>query len=321
MTESTSTPPYPLKTAVLFLVFNRPDTTKQVFEAIRKAKPPQLYIAGDGPRGNINGESEKIQEIRDYVLKNIDWPCDVKTLFRDKNLGCKMAPNSAIDWFFENVEEGIILEDDCLPHPTFFRFCEELLERYRNDERVMSISGNNHQFGRIRTNCSYYFSRYRHTWGWATWRRAWRYSDVNMTLWPEIKDGKWLLDLLGDRKAVRYWTSMFDRVYQGKIMDAWDYQWTFVCWIQNGLAILPNVNLITNIGFGEDSTHTKDENSKFANIKNQPMVFPLSHPPYIIRDSAADGYTEQIRYSGDSLLVRFMGKLSRLCKKTMRLKK
>ena len=163
----------PLNTAVLFLVFNRLDTTKQVFETIRQAKPQRLYIAADGARASRVGEAAQVQAVRDYVTSHVDWECEVKTLFREQNLGCKYAVSSAIAWFFENEEMGIILEDDCLPDPTFFNFCQELLARYRHDQRIGVISGDNFQFGHRRNDDSYYFSKYVHIWGWATWRDRW----------------------------------------------------------------------------------------------------------------------------------------------------
>lgn len=278
-----------LKTPILFLIFNRPDTTQKVFEEIRKAKPEKLFVSADGPREGKPGENEKCLAVRD-ILKQVDWDCELTTNFRDKNLGCKKAVSLGIDWFFENVEEGIILEDDTLPHPTFFRFCEELLEKYRDDERIMMISGDNFQFGRKRTNYSYYFSKYAHIWGWASWRRTWKYYDVNMKLWPEIRDGKWLFDMLGDKNAVFYWKNIFEKVYTNKI-DTWDYQWNFACWVQNGLAILPNNNLISNIGFGADATRTKEKNDKRVNMKTCGMDFPLKHPSFMVRNVVADKFT------------------------------
>jgi hypothetical protein len=280
---------YELKTAVLFLVFNRPDTTAQVFEAIRLAQPPRFYIAADGAREDKEGEAEKVKQVREIVA-NIDWDCEVKTLYREKNLGCKIAVSSAIDWFFEHEEMGIILEDDCLPHPTFFRFCEELLEKYRDDERIMMISGENFQFGRKRTEYSYYFSRYNHIWGWASWRRAWKHYDVDMKLWPEIRNGKWLYDIFRNKNVVLSWRKIFDNTYQGKI-NTWDYQWTFACLVQSGLSILPN--LISNIGFGLNSTHAMGQ-SKFSNMQFEPVNFPLAHPLFILHDDLADIFTEKI---------------------------
>lgn len=300
-----------LTTPILFLIFNRPDTTKGVFEAIRKAKPPKLFVAADGARPDKPGEWEKCQKVRGIAIV-VDWDCEVKTLFRDTNLGCKVAVSRAIDWFFQHVEEGIILEDDCLPTQSFFWFCQELLEKYRYDERVMMISGDNFQFGRKRTDYSYYFSRFTHIWGWASWRRAWKHFDVNMKLWPEIRDGGWLNDWLGDKKRVEYWTQIFEKVYKGKI-DTWDYQWTFACWVQNGLSILPNVNLVSNIGFGFDAVHTKGQ-SKFNDMKTEPVVFPLSHPKYILRDSVADAFNDRSMFSTQPFPIRAINKLKRLLK-------
>ena len=281
---------FKLTTSVLFLVFNRPETTIQVFETIRQAKPPRLYVAADGAREDKEGELEKVKQVRE-IVNQVDWDCEVKTLFRDKNLGCKIAISSAIDWFFEQEEMGIILEDDCLPHPTFFRFCEELLEKYRDDERIAMISGNNFQFGRKRTNYSYYFSRYPHIWGWASWRRAWKNYDVDMKIWSEIRNGNWLQDLFKDKKSVQYWVNIFEKTYQGKI-NSWGYRWTFSCWIQNALTVIPNVNLVSNIGFGMDATHTK-ATTKLSNISTSPIEFPLKHPNFIIRDTLADDFTQR----------------------------
>lgn len=285
----------PLKTPVLFLIFNRPDTTRQVWEVIKEVQPAELFIAADGPRKDKEGEVEKCQKVR-QIVNQIDWDCNVKTLFREENLGCRIAVSSAIDWFFENVDEGIILEDDCLPHPSFFQFCHELLGRYRYDERIMVISGNNFQFGQKLAPYSYYFSRYNHNWGWATWRRAWKFFDAQMSLWPEIHAGKWLSSMF-KRQGVQYWTRIFDDVYQGNIgiTDIWDYRWTFACWVQNGLSILPNVNLVTNIGFGDDATHTKGKRKrKYLLIPAEEMIFPLLHPPFIIRNSMADDFTDKM---------------------------
>lgn len=297
-----------LTVPILFMIFNRPDTTKGVFEAIRKAKPPKLFVAADGPRPNKPGEWEKCQKVRE-IATAVDWDCEVKTLFRDTNLGCKVGVSRAIDWFFQHVEEGIILEDDCLPTQSFFWFCQELLEKYRYDERVMMISGDNFQFGRKRTDYSYYFSRFTHIWGWASWRRAWKHFDVNMKLWPEIRDGGWLNDWLGDKKSVEYWTQIFEKVYKGKI-DTWDYQWTFSCWVQNGLSVLPNVNLVSNIGLGIESTHTH-KHSPLANMPVLPMGFPLKHPPFLLCDSKADSIVFK-NICSSSFIRRVINRLVRI---------
>lgn len=270
---------------ILLLIYNRPDTTIKVFEQIRKYKPSKLFVAADGPiEGSIRDE-ERCKQARE-IIGQIDWHCEVKTLFREKKLGCKIAVSSAINWFFENVERGIILEDDCLPHSSFFRFCEELLEYYKDYERIMMISGDNFQFGKTQAEHSYYFTKYTHIWGWATWRRAWKQYDVYMKLWPEIRDKRLLFNIHGDNKEVYYWRKIFDKAYEGKI-DAWSYQWLFACWLQNGLNIIPRSNLISNIGFGNMSMHTKVKNNR-ANLEREEIIFPLSHPSCIARNISAD---------------------------------
>jgi len=305
-----SVPPQPLKTAVLFLPFIRLDTTKRVFEAIRLARPIRLYIAADGPRESKPGEDEKVKVVRDYVMNHIDWECDVKTLFCEKNLGCKYGLSDSISWFFKNEEMGIILEDDCLPHPSFFRFCDELLEKYRLDERIGIISGDNFQFGKRRTKDSYYFSQYVHIWGWASWRRTWQKYDVEMELWPSVKDGEWLFDILKNKKQIKYWQDILEAVYNNKI-DTWDYQLNFSCWINSRLNIMPNINLISNIGFGADAGRTTQKN-KFSEIQAHEMRFPLSHPPLIIRNALADGMTARIQFSKLSIIARIANKIRRM---------
>jgi hypothetical protein len=279
-----------IKTPIVFLIFNRPDTSQKVFDRIREVKPSRLFVIADGARTNKIGEKEKCQQVL-KIIDSIDWNCELFTNYSETNLGCKTRISTGLDWVFSQVEEAIILEDDCLPDPSFFGFCEELLDRFREDKRVFAVSGNNFQFGQQRTNYSYYFSLYNHCWGWATWRRAWKYYDVEMKLWETIRDGNWLNDILHDYWAVKYWHNKYQETYEGKI-DTWDYQWTLACWLQNGLTILPNINLVSNIGFDHnDSTHTKNHNSPFANIPAKPMQFPLSHPPSMIRDVQADNFT------------------------------
>ncbi len=248
---------YQVKTPVVLLIFNRPDLTAQVFQAVRQARPAKLFVVADGPRSSRPEDAEKCAMTR-AILNQIDWDCEVKTCFSETNLGCKNRVSSGLDWVFEMVEEAIILEDDCVPHPTFFRFCDELLAYYRCDRRVMVVAGNNFQVGRKRTNDSYYFSRYNHCWGWATWKRAWSYYDNDMKLWPTMREQNWLQDILGDRKAVKTWRSIFQSVYENSV-NSWALRWTLSCWLQSGLTVLPNVNLVSNIGFGTDASHTTDK--------------------------------------------------------------
>jgi hypothetical protein len=310
ISSNTFIPPHPLKTAVLFLVFNRPDTTKQVFEAIRQAKPPRLYVAADGPRADKAGEVEKVEQTR-RIATQVDWECEVKTLFREKNLGCRVGVSSAIDWFFENEEEGIILEDDCLPSQSFFWFCEELLELYRDDTRIMAISGDNFQKGPARNEFSYYFSRFNHCWGWASWRRAWSYYEKDMQSWPYIVDNDYMQDILLDKAVVKYWSKLFEIAYKNEI-DTWDYQWTFSCWIQNGLTVLPNVNLVSNIGFDGDATHTTGEDCAYSKIPVFNLSFPLKHPNWMIRDDRADHYTQKTHFNQSNILYCVIKRLYRL---------
>lgn len=279
--------------AVLLLVFNRPDTTARVFEAIRRARPALLYVAADGPRPGREGEAERCEEVRRLVTQ-VDWPCQVKTLFRNLNLGCKSAVSGAITWFFEREEEGIILEDDCLPSEDFFRFCSELLPYYRAEPRVMHISGDNFQDGIIRGDGSYYFSRYPHIWGWASWRRAWKHYDVSLTSWPEARRCKWLKGLKLDGAERRYWTRSFNRVYAGAI-DTWDYQWLYACWRERGVGILPNVNLVTNIGESPNATHTKVASPGIGIPRGN--LSRVVHPVGFHTDGRADRYTFDSHWS------------------------
>ncbi|WKZ15849.1 MAG: glycosyltransferase family 2 protein [Candidatus Jettenia caeni] len=301
-----------LKTPVAFLIFNRPDTTEKVFEVIRQAKPPKLLVVADGPRTDRPGEVEKCAATR-AIIDRVDWDCEVLKNYSDINMGCKQCISSGLDWVFDTVGEAIILEDDCLPHLTFFRFCGELLEKYRSDERIALIGGINFQFGKKRTNNSYYFSRYNHIWGWASWSRAWQYYDVEMSAWPLIRDGKWLEDILGDSRLAKHWEGVFQATFEGEI-DTWDYQWTFACWMQGALSILPNSNLVSNIGFSTEATHTTGQNA-FANMRAESLEFPLLHPRYLIRDAMADKYTERVHFSINSIPIRVINKFKKILNK------
>lgn len=243
-----------LKTPVLFLIFNRPDTTAEVFEAIRKARPEKLFVAADGPRAHKEGEAEKCAETR-AIVDSVDWPCQVTKLYREDNLGCKKAVSGGITWFFEQVEEGIILEDDCLPSASFFSFCEAMLKKYRNNENIMHITGDGMAEGMSYGDGSYFYSPFSMIWGWATWRRAWKHYDVAMAHYPSFKQKNIIADIFPEENYQKMWTDKFDEIYSGKI-DTWDYQWGFALLANRGLGIIPNTNLITNIGFREDATHT-----------------------------------------------------------------
>ena len=278
---------------VLFLIFNRPETTRESFQAIAQAKPNRLYIAADGPRPDKDGESQRCEQAR-QIATAVDWPCEVKTLFRAHNLGCKRAVSSAIDWFFQHEPEGIILEDDCVASPDFFRFAAELLARYRHDERIMCISAQHFHGDAHQPEHSYFFSRYNHCWGWASWRRAWQHYDPEIANWPEFRDTSWLRTVGdGSRMFAYHWRTIFNQCYDGEI-DTWDYQWTFHCWQQDGLTILPAKNLVANIGFGSHAAHTCPEHDPGLTVES--LAFPLSHPPCPIRDKAADRWTDKYHF-------------------------
>jgi hypothetical protein len=281
-----------LKTAVLFLVFNRPDTTRQVFEAIRRAKPPRLYVAADGPREGKFGEVERVEEVR-TIATAVDWPCEVKTVFRDKNLGCYKAVSTAITWFFENEEQGIILEDDCLPSQSFFWFCEEILDRYCEDELIMAVTGTNIT-KQLTFEADYFFSKYALMWGWASWRRAWTKYDPKLTHWPTLKKRRWLKSLnLGGLIFEYIWKNAFDRTIQlveEDVCTSWDYQWIYTCWLNNGLTVAPGKNLIQNIGFSDDATHTRVQDSILSNLKLNDLQWPLKKPLNFTPNLEADAF-------------------------------
>lgn len=275
-----------MKTPVAIIVFNRPACAARVLEAIARAKPEKLFVIADGPRPGRPDDPEECAATR-ALFERVDWDCQVLTNYSDRNLGCKMRPLTGIDWVFEQVEEAIILEDDCLPHPSFFPFCEELIERYRDDERVMLIGGTNF-LGEWKTpDQSYYFSYFGASWGWASWRRAWRLNDPELKLWPKIIEARILEQMFPDPAHCAYWKHIFQEVYDGKSHDVWDYQWLLSCWVNSGYRIFPETNLISNIGFGGDATHTFGE-SRWANMRVHELDFPLRHPPFVVRSSEAD---------------------------------
>jgi hypothetical protein len=267
--------------AVLLVIFNRPEHSRRVIEALRQAKPTRLFVAADGPRVSHPEDIKKCWLARQAVT-DIDWPCEVKTQYLDENLGCGLAVSSATSWFFGHVEQGIILEDDCVPHPHFFPFCNELFERYADDERIMRIAGlspyppRNYPY-------DYHFSRRFHCSGWGTWRRAWRHFSYELN---GIDKGEFL-------EMVRtYYPFHFGRAAKLKkfseaksgVLNTCAFRWEVACYAQNGLTIVPEQNLITNIGYGDAATHTRCVNPVFANLETHPLEFPLRHPPFVYAD-------------------------------------
>ena len=277
------------ETPILFCTFNRPRLTERVFASIREQRPKTLFFSCDGPRANHPDDVANVSAVRS-ILANVDWPCEVHTRFPEENLGCKRAISSAIDWAFEHVEELIILEDDCLPGPSFFGFCHDLLERLRDEPRVMMISGNNFQTQPTSSN-SYYFSRWPHIWGWATWKRAWDLFDVDIHSWPQLKQNEQLKPQFPDQIEYDHWCRTFDAQHAGQI-DTWDFPWMYAVWENDGLSVLPERNLVSNIGFGKEATHTLDPESVLAGLPAHD-IGEIVHPERVEVNLAADRYTWQ----------------------------
>lgn len=278
-------PCHQAKSAVLFLIFNRPEFTARVFEQIRAAKPPRLYVAADGPRPAVAGDAVLCARTRD-IINAVDWDCRLLTLFRDENMGCKMGVSTAISWFFEHEDEGIVLEDDCLPENSFFMFCDTLLEKYRHDERVMHITGCNLQFGKKWGDASYYFSNRVHVWGWAGWKRVWRGYDLSLEKFAGIDVREQFKNIYADDFVAEAWVRIFDEMRAGEI-NSWAYALDFEVFFNNGLVIIPNKNLISNIGFAVDATHTTAQGDGYAGIPHG-HIEEISHPYVMIPQKAAD---------------------------------
>lgn len=282
-------------TPVVLMFFRRPALTARVFEAIAHARPRRLFLVADGPRPDHSDDVAACQAAR-AVVERVDWPCEATRDYADHNLGLPLRFETALDAVFSEVDRAIILEDDCVPAASFFRFCAELLERYAAEPRVMVIGGS--CFVSTKTDVSYTFSRYPIIYGWATWRRAWRLYDKTMADWPRLRETDWLFDILHNRRAAHYWRRKFDAVYTRQI-TSWAYRWTYSCWRHGGLTALPRVNLVQNIGFGPDSTHTSNPDSFAANRPLGELAFPLRHPPAIVGDERADARLQRLIFDPD----------------------
>jgi hypothetical protein len=303
---------------ILFIIFNKREETKRVFNVIRSQQPKRLFIAADGPRLEKEGEAEKCQYVRDWVLGHIDWECEAKTRFLDQNVGCGRGPSDAISWFFEDVNEGIILEDDCLPNDSFFEFSAVLLDRYRNNEQISMISGNNfQQVQPMLLSEDYYFSVFPSSNGWATWKRSWQGFDYHISSWPRVDKRKLAKFLFKDKRYSHWWISFFDRFYNLKPNDSWDYQFHYQCMIRNQLAIIPKANLVKNIGYGPDATHSQNPDSYFANVPTHEFVFPLKHPDQIVRNYDADLFIQTMLFGSVEVPGTFK-KIKRLVKRAIR---
>lgn len=284
-----------MDTPVLLIAWRRPQTLRLVIEAIRPVEPSRLFIACDGPSPSRLGELEKVEATRQLIKQEINWPCKIHRLYSDVNQGCRQGVSRAISWFFEHVEEGVILEDDCIPEPSFFTYCTELLKRYRYDTRIWCISGNNFQNGKWRGEGSYYFSRIPLIWGWATWRRCWQHYDLGISQWPNFRDSGLMETVFIDPVERIYWQNIWQWLYYNQEPDTWDYQWCFACLSNGGLSIEPNRNLVGNIGFGDDATHTTDAPSISLEIS---ALESIEHPRFILCNQAASTYTFDYKFGG-----------------------
>ncbi len=280
---------------ILIIAWRRPKMVSRLIDSLRKVKPINLYIACDGARYGNKDEAKKVKLTRETLEREIDWPCTKTLLYKDFNQGCKVGVSSAISWFFQHVEEGIILEDDCIPHQDFYFYCSELLDKYRDDERVWCISGDNCQNGIARGDDSYFFGLIPLIWGWATWRRCWNKYDVEISKWPLLCDSNLLPGHFTNKFEYLYWKQIWDELYYRKLPCTWDYQWCFTCISNNGLTAFPNTNLISNIGFGVDATHTTWEQEP---NKIEKGLGEIVHPDFVLRNYQADNYTFNKRFGG-----------------------
>ncbi len=277
---------------ILFLIFNRPYETRIAFEAIRYVKPSKLFVACDGPREGHPTDSEHVEQVKSIVM-NIDWACEIEYLFQKDNLGCGKGVSTAIDWFFSKVEAGVILEDDCIATPSFFAFCEEMLIRYASNPKIMTIAGTNITKG-ISYTTDYVFTNFPIMWGWATWKRAWRMYDLSMSQWPQARLKKSFAEAVYDKwKLHPVYIEFFDRTYdsaQSLRPHTWDHQWIFCNWINNGLTVTTSKNLVRNIGFGADATHTVTDSLGRGNFNTFTSLPPYKGPKDIEADHETDRY-------------------------------
>jgi hypothetical protein len=298
---------------IALFIYNRPEVTASVFDAIRARRPERLFVIADGPRPR--GDDDVLTATTRQVTEDVDWPCDVHRDYASANLGIKKRVESGMHLLFEKAgcSSAIILEDDCVPNPSFFRFCEELLERYADTPDVAAICGSRLTPSRASTTHSYSFTRYPCQWGWATWRRAWRQYDGTMSGWDERRHTPWLSEWLDDDHAEAYWRYQFDRVSAAGNAGDWDIAWLLSSWIEETLSIVPSVNMVSNIGFGPSATHTREERSPFAALPTAAMTFPLTHPPAVERSDDEDRLIAATVFSGnlDRLLVSLRQRIRR----------
>jgi hypothetical protein len=291
-----------LNTPVGFFIYNRPDLTEVVFNAIAEAKPKKLFVISDGPAKPE--DEEKCRQCR-AIIDRVDWDCEVIKKYPEHNIGARDNVPEGVQWVFSQVETCIFLEDDCLPDPSFFSFCETLLEYYRDDQRILHINGGNFLFNQIPVSDSYYFSRYMFTgYGWASWKRAWKHYDLDMRSLPDFEEKDLMSFIFDDQEEQAFWTRKFREVHSGKLIS-YCYPIFFAGWSQGGLSIMPSVNLVSNLGFRADAVHTNTayERMYLANIPRG-SIEEITHPKYMVRHRDADRYLFDI-YFGSKHAVHY----------------
>lgn len=293
---------FKLTVPVVFCVFKRLDTTQRVFERIREARPEKLYIVADSAREHVTGEKEKVDEVRAYIEQHIDWECEVHKNYAPENMGCGRRISSGISWVFETEEEAIILEDDCVPEPSFFQYCQEMLAYYREDERIMMISGNNPFASCYHSDEDYLFSKVPFIWGWATWRRAWRLYDYDLKTLPENRKNP-VFKSVFPLKASWVYMAEFESLYRHEF-DTWDYQLMYAGILHDKLNVVPAESHVFNIGFQEESTHT-NKTPKWLKQQVCPVRFPVRHRAQVVWDKAFDrGYFHKANKHGHVVRVK-----------------
>jgi hypothetical protein len=266
-------------TPVLLIIFRRSGPTRQVLEVLRKIKPPVLLVAADGPRPDRKWDKKECEETRALIDELVDWKCVIHRDYSEENLGSAVRPHTAIEWAFEHVERLVILEDDCIPNESFFGYCKELLDRYEHDERVMHISGTAYSAQEKEIPESYFFSHFPACWGWATWKRAWKLYSFRTEGWESLRDTDWISRIIPDPFVRSRWAKEFDKAISNDgSYTAWDFQWGYSCWANSGLSIFPRVNLITNVGFGDDATHMHGDDDPMGHLPTSAIESPLVHP-------------------------------------------
>jgi hypothetical protein len=294
-----------LDTAVLMIIFNRPDNVRKVLECVRAVRPKRLYVAADGPRTSRPDDQPKAEQSR-AVIEEVDWPCEVKTWFREENLGCGRGPSTAVSWMLEHEPYGIILEDDCLPVPSFFHYAEAVLQRYEYDDRVSHVNGNNYKATNFTpSQYSYHFVAYPQAWGWATWRRAWQRFDIDLDIWPGVDHYEFFQRMGWTRKEYQMQRVKWNKVKVNN-RDIWDFQWQFYNFLEGNLVAAPKENLVTNIGFDKDATHTGGYDPTRMDLSVQEMALPVKHPPYLLFDGLLNQhYKEMMIMPSMSKRVRY----------------